>query len=151
MKDYQEGAETVKRERNGLSGRWLTALLLFSLSLGSPAVAQEIQGTLTLDEALRLAKGNNPAFLQTANDEGPATWAFRESLGTFIPSLNANISGQYLAPGIPSSGIWTGADFTRLRELFHRRALVADTTEQVGRGVDDLPLSVGCFDVRLHC
>jgi outer membrane protein TolC len=97
--------------RCGLTGRWLTALLLISLSLGHPAAAQEIQGTLTLDDAVRLAKQNSPAFLQTANDEGPAAWAYRESLGAFIPSLNANISGQYLAPGIPSSGIWTGADF----------------------------------------
>lgn len=101
----------MTRERYSLKGRLLTTLLLFSLSLGSPVTAQEIQGTLTLDEAVRLAKRNNPAFLQTANDEGPANWAFRESLGTFLPSLNANMSGQYLAPGIPSSGIYTGSDF----------------------------------------
>lgn len=108
---FKEGAETVTPGRYGLSGRWLTTLLLFSLSLGYPVAAQEIQGTLTLDEAVRLAKLNNPAFLQTANDEGPANWAFRESLGAFLPSLNANMSGQYLAPGIPSSGIYTGSDF----------------------------------------
>jgi outer membrane protein len=97
--------------RYGLTGRWMTALLLISLSLGNPLGAQEIQGTLTLDDAVRLAKKNSPAFLQTANDEDPAAWAYKESLGTFLPALSANISGQYLAPGIPSSGIFTGSDF----------------------------------------
>jgi outer membrane protein TolC len=107
----KEGAETVTRGQYGLKGRWLKALLLFSLSLGYPVGAQEIQGTFTLDDAVRLAKGNNPLFLQTANDEGPAAWAYRESLGTFLPSFTTNISGQYLATGIPSTGIFTGSDF----------------------------------------
>jgi outer membrane protein len=58
-----------------------------------------------------MARRNNPAFLQTANDAAPADWAFRESLGSFVPSFDASFQGQYLAPGIPSTGIYTGEDF----------------------------------------
>lgn len=73
--------------------------------------AQEIRGTLTLDEAVSLARRNNPAFLRTANDEKAAEWGVRESYGTFLPDVTASLSGQYLAPGIPSTGIYTGEDF----------------------------------------
>ena len=101
----------MNRPRYGLSGRLIASLLLFTSLSGAPAGAQEVQGTLTLDDAVRLARRNNPAFLQTANDEDPATWAFRESLGSFLPSFTTTMQGQYLAPGIPSTGIYTGSDF----------------------------------------
>jgi len=90
----------------------LKALALFLCAV-FPALrgeAQEIQGTLTLDQALDLARRHNPAYLQTANDAGPADWAFRESLGSFLPSLSSDISGQYLAPGTPSFGIFDAGD-----------------------------------------
>jgi outer membrane protein len=63
-----------------------------------------------LGEALDLARRHNPAFLSTANDEGPADWAVRESYGRFLPNLNTSISGQYLAPGSPSFGIFDAGD-----------------------------------------
>jgi outer membrane protein len=87
------------------------ALLLPMVPLGGRAAAQEVRGTLSLDDAVRFARRNNPAFLQTANDAAPADWAFRESLGSFVPNFDASFQGQYLAPGIPSTGIYTGEDF----------------------------------------
>lgn len=102
----------MTRERYGLPGRKIIAFSLFFTLVASPNLAaQGVQGTLTLDDAVRLAHRNNPAFLQTANDEGPASWAFRESMGAFLPSFTTNLQGQYLAPGIPSTGIYTGSDF----------------------------------------
>jgi len=88
---------------------WLVALLLVPLR-GAPSAAQQVQGTLTLDEAVALARRNNPTYLSTENDEGPADWAVRESYGLFLPNFTTNISGQYLAPGTPSFGLFTGAD-----------------------------------------
>ncbi len=88
----------------------ITSLLLTGLLAAMPVGAQEIQGTLTLEEALRLARRSNPAFLQTSNDESVADWRFRESLGAFLPTFDTNISGQYLAPGTPSFGIFTSSD-----------------------------------------
>ncbi|MFC1791461.1 TolC family protein [Gemmatimonadota bacterium] len=78
--------------------------------LWAQAGAQEIQGTLTLGEALRLARHNNPGFLSTANDAGPAEWGVRQAWGDFLPSFNTSISGQYLAPGSPSFGIFDAGD-----------------------------------------
>lgn len=87
--------------------RFLTAALIFaSLALNGPMAAQEVQGTLSLDEALRLAKGNSPTFLSTQNDQSAADWRFRESLGAFLPTAFSSVSGQYLAPGTPSLGLF---------------------------------------------
>jgi len=100
----------VTRERYGLSAAFSTALLFFISGLGLPAQAQEVQGTLTLDDAVRLALRNNPAFLQTANDQSVADWAYQESWGQFLPEVTTSFSGQYLAPGSPSFGIFNSSD-----------------------------------------
>jgi outer membrane protein len=59
---------------------------------------------------VRLARRNNPNFLKTANDESVADWSYQESLGQFLPAVNASLSGQYLAPGSPSFGIFNSSD-----------------------------------------
>ncbi len=100
----------MTRERYGLSVLKGAALLLFSLLPAFQAGAQEIQGTLSLEEAIDLAKRHNPTYLRTANDQSPADWARRESLGNLLPSLSSDISGQYLAPGTPSFGIFDAGD-----------------------------------------
>lgn len=93
-----------------LSGRVITTLFLFTAAMVPPADAQEVQGTLTLEDAVRLARRNNPTFLQAANDGDVADWAFRESMGQFLPSVNTTVTGQYLAPGSPSFGIFNSSD-----------------------------------------
>jgi len=100
----------VNRGRCSLSGRFISALLLLTSAFGIPAQAQEVQGTLTLEDAVRVARRNNPAFLQTANDESVADWAFQESWGQLLPGVNTSLSGQYLAPGSPSFGIFNSSD-----------------------------------------
>jgi outer membrane protein len=86
--------------------------LPFDSQVGSPAPlgAQEIRGALTLEEAIRLARHNNPEFLRTANDEEVAEWGVREAYGEFLPRVSSNVSGQYLAPGSPSFGIFDAGD-----------------------------------------
>lgn len=107
----REGVVTVTSERNISKALLLCmTLILLTLLTAVPTGAQEIQGTLTLDDALELAKRHSPSYLQTANDEGPADWTYRESLGSFLPSFATEISGQYLAPGTPSFGIFSSAD-----------------------------------------
>jgi outer membrane protein TolC len=87
----------------------LTLAFLFFSS--SPfLLAQEVQGTLTLDEAINLARRRNPTFLSTQNDQSPADWNVREAYGLFLPDFNTSISGQYLAPGSPSFGIFDAGD-----------------------------------------
>jgi outer membrane protein len=88
---------------------WLPALFLVS-SGWHPLEAQDVQGTLTLEDAIALARGHNPTYLSTENDEGPANWNVRESYGLFLPNFTSSISGQYLAPGSPSFGIFDAGD-----------------------------------------
>ncbi|MGH7502124.1 MAG: TolC family protein [Longimicrobiales bacterium] len=79
---------------------------------GSRAGAQEPRpATLTLDEAIQLARQNNPEFRQTANDEGPADWAAREAFASFLPSLSVSNSYSYQASGTQRLGNLSAADF----------------------------------------
>lgn len=102
------------RGLHGCSRRIFAPILLFPALLISLAVsslgAQEVQGTLSLDEAIRLARGHNPTFLSTENDQGPADWSVRESYGLFLPNFTTSLSGNYLAPGSPSFGIFDAGD-----------------------------------------
>ena len=51
--------------------------------------------TLTLDEALALARRNNPTYLQSLSGKTRASAAVRSAYGAFIPSLNTNLSSGY--------------------------------------------------------
>ena len=88
--------------------RWLAASGA-ALVLWGPAAAQE-PATLTLGEAVDLARGNNPAFLSTRNDEGAATWAVREAYGGLLPEASVVGSVEYEAGGSALFGSFTAAD-----------------------------------------
>ncbi len=65
-----------------------------AMSLGQETVR------LTLDEAIDLARQNNPRFLSTQNNEAAADWGVREAVSNlFVPSLSASGSATYRAPG----------------------------------------------------
>ncbi|UCF20599.1 MAG: TolC family protein [Gemmatimonadota bacterium] len=56
--------------------------------LGAPLHAQE-RAPLTLEEAIDLARNNNPTFLQTLNDLGPANWGVKEAnANLFLPNAD---------------------------------------------------------------
>jgi outer membrane protein len=67
-------------------------------------VAQEAPAELTLDEAVRLARDNNPLYLSTRNDQGAADWGVREAYGQFLPSANARGSMNYTEAGVQRIG-----------------------------------------------
>jgi outer membrane protein len=94
-----------------MSPALVLAAVTFMLGSAAPLPAQDIKGSLTLDEAVRLARENNPGFKIVANDREAAVWGERESYSAFLPTVNTSMTGQYLAPGIPSTGIYTGEDF----------------------------------------
>jgi len=52
----------------------LTALVLLALA-ATALVAQRAPTSLTLEEAITLAKGNNPLYLSTQNDMAAADWS----------------------------------------------------------------------------
>jgi outer membrane protein len=55
--------------------------------------------TLTLDEAFSIARRNNPAFLQTANERRSAGAAVRSAYGALLPSVDADFASRYQQGG----------------------------------------------------
>lgn len=88
------------------------AALLASFALAWPGAAQERPAaTLSLEEAITLARRNNPDFRAQANDEAVADWQVREAYSTFLPSLSAANRFSYQAPGTPQAfGVFTAED-----------------------------------------
>ena len=69
------------------------------LATAAMALGQE-SVLLTLDEAIDLARQNNPTFLRTQNNEAAADWGVRQAVSNlFVPSFTASASATYRAPG----------------------------------------------------
>lgn len=66
--------------------------------------------TLTLDEAVRLARRGNPEFLQQANDMELADWAVRNAYGSLLPGAGVSMAYGYQAAGQPRFGNFTGTE-----------------------------------------
>lgn len=73
--------------------RFWSALIVLGTAL--PVSAQVAGTTLTLDEALSLARRNNPQFLQTMNGRVRAEASLRAAYGAFMPSANSSFSTGY--------------------------------------------------------
>ncbi len=84
-------------------GRGGAALLALAL-LAGPLGAQQAPRQLTLEDAIGLAKGNNPTFLSTQNDESAASWRVREAYSRFLPSVRTSIGGTWQEAGAQRFG-----------------------------------------------
>ena len=107
-------------------GRVNSALTMTAVALLATAAMVRGQETvrLTLDEAIDLARENNPTFLTTQNNEAAADWGVREATSSLLlPSLTANAQGSYQSPGIQrigtinTGGADQGALFTSFYQL----------------------------------
>jgi outer membrane protein len=75
--------------------RKLLCALLF-LATALPAAGQSATGpTLSLDDALALAKANNPSYLQAGNGRRRADAVLRSARGQFLPSASTNFGTSY--------------------------------------------------------
>jgi outer membrane protein TolC len=54
---------------------------------------------LTLDEAITLARRNNPVYLSTANNRRTADAAVRSAKAQLLPSADASFGGRYQQSG----------------------------------------------------
>lgn len=95
---------------SGRAGTLLFALL--AAASGTQLAAQQgVPGqppaTLTLHEAITLARRNNPDFLATENDIEAADWAVRNAYGSLLPSADASSSFAYQAAGNSRVGVVT--------------------------------------------
>jgi outer membrane protein len=88
---------------------WCALLLV---GTAGPLVAQGAPSAtrLTLEEALSLAKQNNPTYLQSVNGRRRAEAALRSAYGAFLPSASTSLSAGY-RQGLPEffGGVAFGA------------------------------------------
>jgi outer membrane protein len=85
----------VRRPAPGIRAGLAGAALLVAAALpggATPAGAQEVSGSLTFEEAVRLALEHNPAYLRQLHTVESAEYGERRSFGTaFLPSLSAGL------------------------------------------------------------
>ncbi|MEX0907058.1 MAG: TolC family protein [Gemmatimonadota bacterium] len=93
----------LKGRRSGLT---VLSLLLAALAVAPSAAGA--QATLTLQEAVALARRTNPDYLQQANDVTAADWAVRSAYGQLMPGASATTSYSYTAAGEQRIGNFTG-------------------------------------------
>ena len=74
-------------------------LPLAAAALLAQTAQAQAPSTLTLDEAIQLARRNNPTFLQTVNARRAADAQVRTAYGSLLPSINAQLSGRYQQSG----------------------------------------------------
>jgi outer membrane protein len=86
------------------------AFIALSLGTAVPVGAQENVPTLTLEEALSLARRNNPDYLAQQNDAGIADWAVREAYGALLPGATVSGGLSWQDAGTARFGIFTGED-----------------------------------------
>ncbi len=84
--------------------RGIVTAVVCLTSQGSVLAAQEAPMKLTLEEAIVLARSNNPNFLSTQNDQSAANWQAREAYGAFLPRVNASGSASYTEAGTQRIG-----------------------------------------------
>ena len=105
-------------QRAGYAKRLSILTAAAFLATAAMALGQETV-RLTLDEAIDLARENNPVFLSTQNNEAQFDWGVRQATSNLIlPSFSAGGGVSYQAPGqsrigtINTGGVERGALYT---------------------------------------
>jgi outer membrane protein len=84
----------------GASAARIVALATVFMALWATALlAQQGPRMLTLEEAVDLARRNNPGYLRTENDQASADWGVRQAYSAFLPTVTASAGGGYQAKG----------------------------------------------------
>lgn len=77
----------------------------------TPAPAQAPPATLSLEEALALARRHNPGFQAQRNDEAVADWNVRSAYGALLPTAALSSALQYQGAGVLRFGSLSTGDF----------------------------------------
>lgn len=86
-------------------------LLLAAAFVPHEALAQNVSTTLSLEEAIDLARRNNPDFLIQQNQAASADWAVRAAYGALLPGASLGGSLGWQDAGNSSFGIFNTSDF----------------------------------------
>ena len=91
----------------------MTSVLKYALTLllcsATPAFlqAQEVPFQLTLEEAIEIARRNNPEYQATRNDSEVADWSVRSAYGELLPFANLSSSLSWQGQGEQQFGSLT--------------------------------------------
>jgi outer membrane protein len=95
---------TGARRDAAVWGGWIALTGAVLALVGTPVAGQQPAAQLTLEDAIALAKGSNPGFLSTQNDQAAANWQVREAYAQFLPSVDANLQGAWQEAGAQRFG-----------------------------------------------
>jgi len=104
MREREDAVTTTMEERRDAVRRSFAGALVLLALAATSLVGQQVPETLTLEEAIRIARDNNPNFQITRNDRSAADWQVREAYSAFLPSANANFSAGYTEAGTQRIG-----------------------------------------------
>ncbi len=90
--------------------RFARAAASFLFLTGVAQVSAQQSAQLSLEDALALARRNNPDFQARKNDAGMADWTVRHLYGALLPGASASTSFSYQASGQQRFGTLTGSD-----------------------------------------
>ncbi|MGI8547598.1 MAG: TolC family protein, partial [Gemmatimonadaceae bacterium] len=109
--------------------RWI---IIPALCVTSAAHAQQTQpsgrtplpdaspSALTMEQAVSLARRNNPDYLATRNNSRAAAAELRSARGALLPQVNASLSGQYQQGGRQFvSGVSLGSNTDALQSAYN--------------------------------
>jgi outer membrane protein len=102
----------IERQRDANGSTTTEGIVRVGITMGligwalsaAGAGAQQVATELSLEDAIALAKGSNPAFLSTQNDQAAANWQVREAYAQFLPSVDANLTGTWQQAGAQRFG-----------------------------------------------
>src|SRR5690606_7597292 len=78
---------------------WASMPLLALLAIPASLAAQVAPDPLTLEEAIALARENNPGYLSQASQIGAAEWGVRSAYASLLPTLSTSTGLGYTATG----------------------------------------------------
>ena len=81
------------------SARLIIALTAFLMT--SDLGAQQAPATMSLEEAVQLARRHSPGYRQQVNDESVADWNVRAAYGALLPSLTLGAGMDWRGGGTP--------------------------------------------------
>jgi outer membrane protein len=97
---------TIRSPRSG----WIALLAVLLITAGPLRAQEPPAATLSLADAIDLARRNNPDYLANANDATSADWAVREAYGSLLPSASVGSSLSWQDAGTTRFGILTAED-----------------------------------------
>ena len=95
-----------------LTGSLLRALPLAALILlpGRATTQEIVPVTLSLEEAIEIARSNNPTFQAIRNNEALADWDVKAAYGSLLPSASTNFSLSWQGAGEQTFGSLTAEE-----------------------------------------